>query len=91
MMQKHQLERNRFRRAFADAGTAFDAIIADLGNAVFNGDGADGAGTNASFATNAFFFINSSSHFSFSFSKNICNYNTKKLASPMGFEPMLPG
>ena len=91
MMQKHQLERNRFSGAFANAGTAFDAIIADFGNAIFDGDGADGAGTDASFATHAFLFINSSSHFSFSFSKNTCNYNTKKLASPMGFEPMLPG
>ena len=57
MMQKHQLERNRFRRAFANAGTAFDAVITDFGNTIFDGDGTDGAGTDTSFATNAFFFL----------------------------------
>ena len=67
------LERNRFGRALANAGTAFDAFVTDFGNAVFDGDSTDRAGTNASFATDALFFVNFSSHLIFLLQKILRN------------------
>ena len=57
------LERDCIAGAFADASTAFDAFIADNGNAVFHGDSIDGAGTDAGFAAAASSSINFCSHF----------------------------
>ena len=50
-----QLEGNCFSRAFANAGTAFDAISTDNSLAVSHSNSAHRASTDAGFATAAFF------------------------------------
>jgi hypothetical protein len=57
-------ERDRLGRALADAGAALDALITDLGSTVDDFDRSDRAGTDASFASNTFLFVNLGSHFS---------------------------
>ena len=52
-----------FGRAFADAGTAVDAVTGvDAGLSVLHGDSRDGAGTDTGFAADAFFFIDFCRH-----------------------------
>ena len=60
-------EGDGFGRAGTDAGTALDAIaFSDDSFVIVDFDRADGAGVNASAATDASFLIDSSSHFYFS-------------------------
>ena len=62
-----ELQRDRAAGAFADAGTAFDALVfSDHSDAVNDFNRFDGAGCHADAATGAGGVVNFSSHFYFS-------------------------
>ena len=60
----NNLEADGLGRALANAGSALDAVaLINLGSAISNSDSTDGASANAALASDAFLFVNFSSHF----------------------------
>ena len=60
----NNLEADGLGRALANAGSALDAVaLINLGSAISNSDSTDGASSNAALASDAFLFVNFSSHF----------------------------